>query len=160
MHDLRTQIATLAKTFAPDPRLDLPVQSARTAAKAAREELDRAKVRLDQVARNYQPGTDRSALDSAEREVTKAYAMLRSKLDACTKAVSYREMAHQKAALAAFEKAQPAIAELVELMNELSEALKPLADYAAQRDISSTQALANFPALRIGVDALRGMARQ
>lgn len=159
MSDLRIQITTLAKVFAPDPELDLPVQAARDAARVARQELQQAKAKLDQVARAYQPGTNRSALDSAEAEVMRAHEQVRIKLEQTVKAVMERERLYQKAALLAFERARPAITELTDLMNELNEAMRPLADYAAQRSIGTTQALANFPALRIGVDALRGMAR-
>jgi uncharacterized protein YukE len=159
MHDLRNQIATLAKTFQPDPRLDEPVMAARDAAREARTALEQAKARLDQAARNYRPGDDRSALDAAEREVERSQAKVRTRLEQTVKATAEREAKYQRAALAAFDKARPVITELVEAMSELSEALRPLQEFAGQRDISGIRATAHVPAFQAGVDALRGMAR-
>lgn len=158
--NLRTQIATLAKSFQPDPRLDEPVMAARDEAREARAELERAKANLDQVARAHRPGTDTTKLDAATREVERAQANVRNKLEATVKATAEREAKCQRAALAAFDKARPVISELVDALSELDAALRPLQEFTGQRDIGSTRELANFPAFRMGVDALRGMARQ
>lgn len=159
MTDIHQRIKQLTATFAPDPRLDEPVQAARDAAREARTELERAKVQLHQAAKAYELGDDRSALAAAERDVERAQAKVRSKLEATVKATTEREAAYQRAALAAFDKARPVISELVEAMNELSEALRPLQDFAAQRDISGILATAHVPAFRAGAEALRRIAR-
>ncbi len=157
--NLRTQIATLAKTFAPDERLDLPVQRARDAARDARAELEAAKARLNEIAKAYQPGKDRSALNNAEAEVERTQQLVRLKLEACVKAAAHRESEFQRAALAAFDKARPVLIELTEAMNELSEALQPLQTFASERNISNTRAGAWVPGVRSGAEALAHMAR-